>query len=302
VALWGLVAAGGVGGVGGLLLAGAAGDVSPVGRTSAGQGVPVDVAGYAQLSVGTWLGAGPDEEAGVNDLFAVDPEVRPGQAAAHRAHELAVVATRQIDPGRYWAVTVAAAVDERASDGRWAPVGTWYLEVGVARDGRGRLTAVGEPAVVPAPRPSGVPPVAAGPRLDSPGTEDDAAIATVDGYLRALLTGDGDVSRYLAPRAEIAAVSPPPFADVRVDRIAVTAQEDDTARLRVAVEATSTSGAARSLGYELTLTARDDRWEIAAMSGAPALRPVEDDADPPSSTSTSSPSATTTSVASAPGA
>src|SRR5690606_10044668 len=57
------------------------------------------------------------------------------------------------DEGRdYWAVTVAAAVDELGGDRRWHDAGTWYVEVGVVRDADGALVAASEPALVPAPR------------------------------------------------------------------------------------------------------------------------------------------------------
>jgi hypothetical protein len=271
--LWVLVGVGGIGGVVGLVDA----DSSPASRQdmpASATGVPADVAGFAQLAVGEWLGTGHPTIPGPPELF-LDPGQVDDTATddGFIGRQLTVVSSRVIEPG-YWAVTVAASVDEAMVGGGWQPVGTWFLEVGVVRDQEARLSVVSEPAIVAQPAPIANPPGIAGPPLGSPNSEDEELISTAEGFLRALLAGGGDISRYLAPGTRIAAVSPAPFTDVRIDQAAVTAGHHVT-RVRASVVATTDDDGEVAISYELTLAERAGRWEVTGMSGAPTLSDPE---------------------------
>ncbi|MBW3643614.1 MAG: conjugal transfer protein, partial [Actinobacteria bacterium] len=150
------------------------------------------------------------------------------------------------------------------ADAEW-----WFFEVGVVHL-EGRPAAVGTPAVVPEPPSRLIPPLA-GPALGRarPG---DALAATAASFLRALLTGSGEVARYLAPRTAIAPVSPPPFAAVEVERTALVETTPDRSVLRVEALSTTAGGTDLRLVYELTLEQRGGRWEVRHLSGAPTLR------------------------------
>jgi Conjugative transposon protein TcpC len=209
-------------------------------------------------------------------------------------------------------VTVAAPVDEWA-EGAWQSAGTWYLEVGVARTGEG-LVAVSEPAIVPAPaEPRDAPDVEGG-GLSSPSQDDEDMATTVEGFLRALMAGNGDVSRYLAPGVEILPVTPAPFSDVSLRQWAITDTGEGQVRVRLSARATSAAGVPRTVSYELGLAERAGRWEVTSLSGAPTIEAEEadDTDDPPATTTTSAPATTasdaepavttTVSVVSEPGA
>ena len=194
-----------------------------------------------------------------------------------------------------WAVTVAATVTTPPAEGQdpaqaAGPVRRFFT-VPVRFDD-GALIAEALPAPVAAPA------TAQAPRLGYRHILPDqhpASIASAD-FLAALLTGTGDVTRYVSPGTQIEAVSPAPYAEVRIRNLRVDqdppdlpgepANGDELHEL-VTAEARSSAGQAISVQYALTLTAREGRWEVRAMEPAPQLAP-----DQSATSSTSAPSST----------
>lgn len=218
------------------------------------EAAPPDAAGLAQLAVRRWLTHAPAQP----DALGAR---RDGAANGARVGATDAVASRRVGE-RYWAVTVAVDID-RPGD----PLGPWFFEIGVVDTDAG-LAVTGAPAVVP-------PPVRA--ELDVPASRwravhrpDDEAAATAQAFLDALLTGRGDLARYLAPGVRLAPVTPA-FDAVRVVRSAHVDSSPD--RRVVQAEAVATSaGLEVPLAYELVLERRAGRWEVRALSGAPTLR------------------------------
>lgn len=282
--LWSLVALGAIGGAAGLLRpvsnAGATTTVAPIEEDA----LPVEVGGFAELAVQHWVDAS-EEFPDLEGLFIGDVELRGVEAGARRAGGAATVAARPISPG-YWAVTVAVEVLEADAAGALVPARVWYVEVGIVRSDDGSLGAVGTPALVAAPATApSVGPV--GPTLRARQADDPLA-AAVEGLLGALLTGTGDLARYLAPDAVLTPVDPPPLTAVAVERIASSTGSAGTV-VRVQVRATSAGGHDQVLGYEVVLVERAGRWEARSISGAPTLdqRSPSSPADPASSPTTS---------------
>lgn len=306
VGLWALVALGAIGGLVGLLRP-ATETVAPSDDGRASAATPPEVAGFGELAVTTWLQAdGDGAEAQLDPLYAVDPPANGGDVGRRRVTgDATTVATREVSDD-YWAVTVAAPVDEWA-EGGWQSAGTWYLEVGVARTGEG-LVAVSEPAIVPAPAEPRDAPEVEGGGLGVPDQDDEDMATTVEGFLRALMAGNGDVSRYLAPGVEILPVTPAPFSDVALRQWAITDTGEGQVRVRLSARATSAAGVPRTVSYELGLAERAGRWEITSLSGAPAIEAGDDGSSPAPTTTastsptTSPPDQTTVSIASEPGA
>jgi hypothetical protein len=209
-----------------------------------------------------------------------------------------VLSGSEIGPG-YWVVTLAAEVREpppaddsggAAGEAGEAGAGsgaggtgegeaddaatsggaeTWYLELGVVGDPEDALAAVTAPAVLP----SG-PPVPEGWEIESSLTrldDDDPVVLTIDGFLQAMLADGGDPGRYLAPGLDLDPPSSPLFAEVAVDTVEVTEIDAATIRAHVWVTGTTAAGTPHRLRYQLTLGLRDDRWEVAGLSGAPAV-------------------------------
>jgi hypothetical protein len=295
------VALGAIGGLVGLLRPAA----EPADRSTSeaeSASVPPEMAGFAELAVRTWVEASGDEDdAAVSALFAVDPSTAAGDSGRRRVGATNTVGARRLGDG-YWAVTVSAGLDEFGGDRRWRSAGTWYVEIGVVEDEDGALMAVGEPALVPAPAEPADEPRPAGGGLGVPSGDDDEMASTVQGFLSALVAGDGDVSRYLAPGVEVAAVTPAPFEQIALQRWSVTEMSDTEVRIRLTARGTSAAGVPRTVSYELGLKERAGRWEVRSLSGAPTL---DDGADQPteSTTTTQPPESTTTvSISSSPGA
>jgi hypothetical protein len=164
---------------------------------------------------------------------------------------------------------------------------TWFFEVGVARGANELLTAVTAPALVPAPVGRDGSRRIAGRPLGTPRPDDPVAVA-VEGFLTSFLTGRGDASRFLALGYTLPPLTPVPFIDAQVEGLAINGQPDGAAQVRATVTGTSPNGAVYHLAYALRLVERAGRWEIQAMSGAPALaeaqRPASGRQDaPPSS-------------------
>lgn len=313
VGLWALVALGALGGLVGLLRPAA----EPAARTADGSGpatVPPEMSGFAELAVTTWVEASGDEDdAAVESLFAVNPSTAAGDTGRRRVGATHTVAARPMTDATdaagagdgaddYWAITVAADVEELGGDRRWRGAGTWYIEIGVVRGDGDALVAVGEPALVPAPVKPADEPRPAGGGLGVPSGDDEAMSSTVEGFLAALVAGDGDVSRYLAPDVEIRAVTPAPFEQVALQRWSVTEVSDSEVRIRLTARGTSAAGVPRTVSYELGLKERAGRWEVTSISGAPTLEEDEAEANDPTTTTTEPASTTSESIASSPGA
>ncbi|MDT7847483.1 hypothetical protein [Streptomyces justiciae] len=95
-------------------------------------------------------------------------------------------------------------------------------------------------------------------------------------FLAAYLTGAGEVDRYLAPGVRPTAVSPAPFTAVTVRQISAIEEAaagnevpGDGTRVHIRATAAAQDTTGRwPLAYELTLTARSGRWEVAALTSA----------------------------------
>lgn len=95
-------------------------------------------------------------------------------------------------------------------------------------------------------------------------------------FLRALLLDEGDISRYLAPDAEVSAVFPAPYVDLVVNEVksdvAVSAQPEEGTRVEVLITATAKSDqSANVVTYPLTISSRGGRWEVVAIRRNPVL-------------------------------
>ncbi|MET8747270.1 conjugal transfer protein [Streptomyces sp. NPDC004728] len=254
------------------------------GQSAAGPG------GFAELFVNAYLTAG----AGTEELLApflpnardVSLTAEPG---VQRAQEVAAVRVQLVSSG-YWSVTVAARVTPVGpTDGKKKPkpdqVGAGagpvlrYFQVPVRTGTGGALAAAALPAEVGAPLSAEAPVLAYGQSV--PVRSTDPAGQTLTGFFAAYLAGSGELDRYLSPGTALAAVSPAPYTQVEVDRLAEVGTNDpgssgpqsDGARRRLLVDITASDpgGQKRPLTYAITITARDGRWEIASVEGAPVL-------------------------------
>lgn len=230
----------------------------------------VGVEGFAEVFVATFLGeAGRGTEEVLRPFYPVPVELREVTPGGVYVVRTATVAAEEQGSG-YWAVTVAADV-LTAVDGEYRPGGWRYYTVGVAeRDGR--WVATGLPAQVPAPATGEDHPRLAVANLAAP--RDEPQVATVERFLAALLAGEGDLDRYVAPGAQLRPIHPAPYTETRLARLGLAEQPDGGVLARVEVVAADPAGVAHRLHYSLALVERDGRWEVAAVHPAPPLSPT----------------------------
>lgn len=227
--------------------------------------------GFAELFVAAWLAAGEDQEealAGFTSRRVGLAGVESGRLWAART--AAVAATQEA--GDYWSVVVAAEVLADDSGG-YVPAGLRYYGVGVAaRDGG--LVVADLPAQVPPPAALPPPPLAVD-HLELPGGDLAAVAEAVRGFVGALLTGQGDLDRYVAPSAAVAAIDPPPFVEVKVERVGARPYDHPPGLylIRAAVVATDSGRRRQRLVYSLDMAQRDGRWEVVEVLPAAPLNP-----------------------------
>lgn len=223
-----------------------------------------DRAGEFGLRVVTaWLVS--TREAPHPDLALVPAFTAPEKAPAVK--DLAVAAVEPGRSGTTWSVTVAATV------GTGEDAARRYFQVPVQlREEPAAAVAVTLPGDVPGPR------AAAAPALDyrvRVGAEDPLSVAAGD-FLDALIAGGPDTTRVVSPGVVIPQVSPAPYSAVSVrevllNREVADAPEDgDTVGVLVTAALTSAETGHRSSGqWALTMTARDQRWEVSALEPTP---------------------------------
>ncbi|TGB07394.1 conjugal transfer protein [Streptomyces sp. MZ04] len=251
---------------------------------------PVGPTGFAELFVSAYLQAGQGTERDLAPYYSgsVALAVKPGSRTATQS---TVIASGEVQPG-YWSITVAA--DVTAQDGKGKPkrLGVQYFRVGIQATGpvsaggtatsataTTGYTATSLPAQVAAP--AALKPGALAYESDRGSSSTDPAVDTAKGFLAAYLTGTSELDRYASPGARLKAISPAPYAEVKVTAV----QDDATSAGQqkvpadgtvlhqlVQVDATDQSGSSVSLSYALTLTSRAGRWEVASVDDAPAIR------------------------------
>ncbi|MGC9501020.1 conjugal transfer protein [Streptomyces sp. WG7] len=227
--------------------------------------VAADPAGYAQVFLDAWLRSSANEAGSAQARLAqsLAPDVAlPDPSAGAQSKPRSVTAVRSVQrDGGAWTVTVAA---------QYADSMVRYFTVPVAADARGASFAVtGAPGMVAGPARVTVP--------KSPYTvsvpSDGALASTVGEFLGAYLTGTGEVDRYLAPGVKLAPVSPAAYTAVTVREVSAVEEAAaagqvpaDGTKVRVLVQAEGRDEAGRwPLAYELTLTARSGRWDLAVL-------------------------------------
>ncbi|ACZ32435.1 hypothetical protein Xcel_3436 (plasmid) [Xylanimonas cellulosilytica DSM 15894] len=220
---------------------------------------------YAQRVVLTWLTTTQDN---VDALEAMVSDVQTAAIATEpfTVRDVTVAGISEADA--VWSVTVAATV----TDARKQTARRFY-QVPVTFTG-GAVTALSLPTPVTGPV------AAAGSASEYRAHVDPTSPIgqTVAEFLGAYTAGDGDVSRYVTPGVTLTAITPAPYATVKLvdlralEEVDAVAAPADGQQLRVLAIASAVVTDTQSSGvsYALTLTARAGRWEITAIDPAPA--------------------------------
>jgi hypothetical protein len=242
-------------------------------------GEQVAVEEFAQRFVVTWLQTPQGQEQQLAPYVRVTHLTLP--EVPWRADQPATAAVGRIRDG-LWTVTVAVTVSAPGS-----PAQRRYFQVpvrSVSRTGVSNGTdangmfAAALPAPVAAPTPAAAPDLA----YPYPANPTDPVVTSVGEFLTALLTGQGDVTRYVSPGTNVSAIAPPPYTTVAVTEVMVDRERVGSGppasgeRLAVLVTAQATAGPRQDIDvqYALTLLARAGRWEVKAVEPTPTLVPT----------------------------
>jgi len=171
-----------------------------------------------------------------------------------------------------WTITIATTITT-ASAGESGTSSRRFFTIPVTVTDQ-RATITGLPAEIATPI-TGPSNAADAYRQQLPTT--DPVAETAAGFLAALLTGTGDITRYLAPdqTAAITAITPAPYTTVTLTTVAALAPvptqptDAQTTELVVTAHATTADNHTITLQYALQLRARSGRWEVSALHGAP---------------------------------
>lgn len=237
-------------------------------------------ADQAVHAVVTWLEATKDDSKDLRELYTTQVSTGRLPELAQDYEWIGLAQVTELAPG-LWSVTVAADMRTAATDPAEGDIGTAesgttkvrrYFEVAVAvQDG------AGAPVTVPAPVPGPEHP-ATDVRYSRSVRATSPAWTSIDGFLRALLTGSGGLDRYVTPGVRIRPIEPAAYpeidvADVRASSDVVDVPADgEVADVLVTVETYVDERSALTAEYRLELTGRGGRWEVSELQPAPQIQ------------------------------
>lgn len=258
-------------------------------RLSARQGTAGDM---ALRAVRDWLGATQDNSSALGTWWDVTTLQLPSLPTA--VNDARVVTALPSAPG-VWSVRISA--DVTPPGGKTA---TRYFEIPIAVSGEGAATQA-RPLTLPAEIAAPGMNVDIETNYDGQIADGSGVWSTTQGFLSAMLAGQGDITLYLRPGTSIPRVSPAAWDSATVQAIAApsamasvaTGSQADGTQIRVLTTvvldpagspaATSSpspgssstpataAGSSVTAQYVLTLTMRAGRWEVSAIDTAPVL-------------------------------
>jgi hypothetical protein len=234
---------------------------------------------YALAYVAAWLGASRDNTTELKRYVDVG-SVREISETPWEYRDLAIVSLEPADDSSLVTVVIAANVKELTPDDEGGSANEWprrYFQVVVNATAAGQLNVVGLPAPV-APQAQAKEPVV----LEYATTIDNGSpvVDSVLAFLNAYLAGSGDITRVSTPGTNFVALTPAPYVLVELIDLRANLEPDETPgdgdEVRVLVTATLANVYDQRLtaNYTLTLTARDDRWEISSIDLTPQEAPA----------------------------
>ncbi|MGV9411247.1 conjugal transfer protein [Nocardia sp. NPDC003693] len=181
-----------------------------------------------------------------------------------------VYTTRTLSSGSadVWAVTVSVRVAKRTGI---AENPRQYYRVAVSVID-GRLRALSLPAAVEPPGRGADLALAYG----TPCAADTPLAQVAAGFLRAMLTGSGEIGRYTTPDSGIAALHPTPFSAAEVTTVSAEDPEcganSADARVLANIEPKADGATTPTLSYPLSMVRVAGQWQVRSVDPVPALR------------------------------
>ncbi|MEU7219806.1 conjugal transfer protein [Nocardia iowensis] len=224
---------------------------------------------YAADFVVTYLSASAGQQDRIIEYVAAGQQITLPASGRQVSDPSVVHVWRAMSNGGFeiWSVTVSVRVGK---NGAQAADTKQFYRVAVSVAG-GRLRALSLPAVVEPPGRGSDLALA----YSAPCATESPLAEVASGFLTALLTGSGDISRYTTVNAGIAALRPAPFGALS----AVSVSADDTgcgaatseARVLATVTPKIEGATASPLAYPLTMVRTAGHWQVQTMEPVPAL-------------------------------
>ncbi|MCC9185564.1 putative membrane protein [Mycolicibacterium mageritense DSM 44476 = CIP 104973] len=116
-------------------------------------------------------------------------------------------------------------------------------------------------------------------------SDSDPAVVAITGFLRALLAGGNDMSRYVAAGYDARPMTPPPFRSIAITNVrsqSPTSSATGATQVRMIASIKGTRAFSTvPMQYPLRLIVTDGRWEVAGIELFPALGSKASDPPPP---------------------
>ncbi|MBB5918782.1 hypothetical protein BJY24_007694 [Nocardia transvalensis] len=234
------------------------------------------VESFAREFVVTYLSATNDQQERIAQYVSAGQQITLPSTHRQVSDPMVVFSSRKQANGtvEVWTVTVSVRPGNpaagAASNAKGDNAPRQYYRVGIAlTDG---LRALSVPAAVEPPARGADMALA----YETPCAADTQFAQVASGFVKAYLTGSGDLNRYVALNSGIVAPQPPPFTSV--ETASVSADEPgcgtsgSTAEVLAMVNPKAADGVAPTLAYPLTLTRTAGQWQVRSVNPVPALR------------------------------
>lgn len=250
------------------------------------------VEAYAMHYVDTYL-KDPSNSSAIKQFFDGDvpPSVLPAGGRALRASSALPGVTH--NGFRTYSVVVDSEIPKAANSVSMVFI---RLQVDISADPHNKFRAFTLPHARPE-RPSGIPVELATKTMVS---EDRPVYRTVVGFLSAMLTGQGDITPYIAAGSTLAPAQPPRFTTMSIERVTTNsdlaiAQEvppkADAIEVTVRAVMQTPSGVLMPMDFPLVMSVAGGHWQVDRINDSPTIVAPNDTSTPPTEPTTT---ATTT--------
>ncbi|MBF6175667.1 conjugal transfer protein [Nocardia blacklockiae] len=229
---------------------------------------------FARDFVVTYLGATSDQQERIAQYVSAGQQITLPSNHRQVADAQVVHSSRKLTAGNaeIWSVTVSVRMGGPgavAATGKDGAARQYYRVAISVTDG---LRALSIPSLVEAPARGGDVALS----YTATCAADTPLAQVAIGFVKAYLSGNGDLSRYTVLNSGIVAPSPSPFTTV--ETASVTADDNgcgatgSTAHVLASVNAKGAEGGVPTLAYPLTLVRPTGQWQVQSVDAIPALR------------------------------
>ncbi|WP_280272202.1 conjugal transfer protein [Nocardia wallacei] len=229
---------------------------------------------FAREFVVTYLTASTDQQERVAQYVSAGQQITLPSNHRQVADSQVVHAARKMSAGNVevWSVTVSVQMggaSGAAAAGKDGPIRQYYRVAVSVTDG---LRALAIPTLVERPARGGDLALS----YSATCAADTPLAQVAIGFVKAYLSGSGDMNRYTVLNSEIVAPSPSPFTTV--ETASVTSDDSgcgttgSTAHVLATVNAKGAEGGIPTLAYPLTLVRNTGQWQVQSVDPIPALR------------------------------